>query len=402
MTHEALRERLLDLAYGELSPRAAREVEEHADSCEACRGELGRIRETRRLMSSLPEEPAPAEGERILLAAAREAAGRRRTERALPRWVLGGSLVAASLAAVVAVSYRVATMRPRSAGREDVNALMGESPYARPPPPESAPPAESPAPPKAAPEPDARREPPEETRRPHVERSRTAAAPPPASAEPAPPAAPAGEKKKARSERSEGPVTGFAAPAAPARPEPSARAEDERAPAPPGAYAVQDRARELPPSAAASAPPSPAPSSARPERRGAERPEVEGSRAAKAAAPAREGAPADAAPASDPVLRYEALRAAGRLRVEESTFPGCTHELWRRVERDPEGQVVAYSWEEMAGTQRLRLEGIYAPGGKLARKRAFVGSTSVSDAFVKFRAPPAWAAEVDAPPRCAE
>ena len=35
MTHEELRDRLLDLAYGELAPRAAREVEEHAATCEA-------------------------------------------------------------------------------------------------------------------------------------------------------------------------------------------------------------------------------------------------------------------------------------------------------------------------------------------------------------------------------
>ncbi len=33
MTHEELRDRLLDLACGELAPRDAREVEEHAATC---------------------------------------------------------------------------------------------------------------------------------------------------------------------------------------------------------------------------------------------------------------------------------------------------------------------------------------------------------------------------------
>ncbi len=74
MTHEELRDRLLDLACGELSPRDARAVEEHAAACEVCGAELARLRGTRRIMAALPEEPAPERGERILLAAAREAA----------------------------------------------------------------------------------------------------------------------------------------------------------------------------------------------------------------------------------------------------------------------------------------------------------------------------------------
>ena len=74
MSQDAFQDRLLDLAYGELSPREAREVEAHAASCPACRAELARIRETRRIMAALPDEPAPEAGERLLLAAAREAA----------------------------------------------------------------------------------------------------------------------------------------------------------------------------------------------------------------------------------------------------------------------------------------------------------------------------------------
>ncbi len=113
--------------------------------------------------------------------------------------------------------------------------------------------------------------------------------------------------------------------------------------------------------------------------------------------------PLDAAPAgSDAVARYEALRAEGRVHAEERTFPGCTRELWRRVERDPEGRVVSYAWEEVVGTQRLRLEAVYGPDGKLARKRAFDARTSAPEAFVKFRVPPAASVDIDAPPRCGE
>ena len=83
MTHEELRDRLLDLAFGELSPRDARKVEEHVGACEACRAELARHRgEPAGSCRRSREEPAPAGGERILVAAAREAA---RAPRAAPR-----------------------------------------------------------------------------------------------------------------------------------------------------------------------------------------------------------------------------------------------------------------------------------------------------------------------------
>ncbi len=95
MTHEALREKLLDLAYGELSPREAREVEGHAAACAECAAELARMRGTRAVMRKLPEEPAPDAGERILVAAAREASEARARPRRLPRWIWRGSAVAA-------------------------------------------------------------------------------------------------------------------------------------------------------------------------------------------------------------------------------------------------------------------------------------------------------------------
>jgi hypothetical protein len=126
MTHDELRDRLLDLAYGELSPHDAREVEAHAASCEACRAELARIRGTRLAMSALPVEPAPAKGEGILLAAAREAAERRsRAHRPIPRWLWRGAIVALPVAAVVAVSFRLAVLAPRE--RSERDALVGES-----------------------------------------------------------------------------------------------------------------------------------------------------------------------------------------------------------------------------------------------------------------------------------
>jgi hypothetical protein len=154
MTHEELRDRLLDLAYGELAPREAREVEEHAASCEACRAELASIRGTRQVMSALPVEPAPQGPERILVAAAREAARGRAPRRAWPRWLWAAPVVGASLAAVVAVSLRLGPVRPPSAAREDPDALRGESPYAMQAPaaPAAPPPAAAEATPREAPE----------------------------------------------------------------------------------------------------------------------------------------------------------------------------------------------------------------------------------------------------------
>src|SRR5512138_503495 len=145
---DAYTERLLDLAYGELSTREARQVEAHAASCEACRAELARIRGTRRVMAALPDEAAPERGERILIAAAREAAEARRPRRLVPRWLLGGAVVAASVAVVAAVSLRVSEWTPRHG--EEPSQL--QSPYAARPLDFEAPPAASP-PPVRAPDP---------------------------------------------------------------------------------------------------------------------------------------------------------------------------------------------------------------------------------------------------------
>jgi hypothetical protein len=124
MTHEIAREKLVDLAYGELSRREARAVEAHAERCDACRAALAQMTDTRRLMSALRPEAAPERGESILLAAAREAArARARPRRVLPPWLWAGSVAAVALLAVGALSYRLLTLRP--VGQEDPDALMG-------------------------------------------------------------------------------------------------------------------------------------------------------------------------------------------------------------------------------------------------------------------------------------
>jgi hypothetical protein len=388
MTHEELRDRLLDLAYGELAPRDARAVEQHAATCEACGVELARIRGTRRMMSALPQEAAPAEGERILLAAAREAV-RGRGRRRVPRWLWATPVVAASLAAVVAVSLRLGAVAPSR--REDPNALVGPSPYAQAP----AAPAPAAAPPAAPPQ-----------------SGSIAAAPDQAAPaeRAAPPPAP--EKKRAdaphrRDEESRwatapapGPAEDHAAPAAPAAPPPAA----PRAPPPPAAASgasgqAAPSAGSGPVAALRAAPESKAEAPAPAPNRSAR------ALAAPQAAPGASGA--DAAEASSleeraasAVTRYEELRRSGRLRAEVRAFPACAREPWRRVERDPDGRIVSYAWESVSDGRRLRLEAIYGPDGSLALKRAVDAQTGAPEALVKFRVPRVGEIDLDAPTVC--
>jgi hypothetical protein len=74
MNHESCRERLVELVYGELTGRQAREVERHLETCDACRAERDELLATRAAMHRLE---APAEPERldpVVLAEARRAA----------------------------------------------------------------------------------------------------------------------------------------------------------------------------------------------------------------------------------------------------------------------------------------------------------------------------------------
>ena len=106
MTHEVARERLLDLAYGELEPSERKQVELHVSVCAGCAAELAGLARTRAAASLLPD-PVPPGGRAELLEAARRAvAGEVRPRRA--RWSrpVGWMAVAATILAVGGVTMR--------------------------------------------------------------------------------------------------------------------------------------------------------------------------------------------------------------------------------------------------------------------------------------------------------
>jgi hypothetical protein len=100
------------------------------------------------------------------------------------------------------------------------------------------------------------------------------------------------------------------------------------------------------------------------------------------------------------VARYEELRRSGRLRAEVRLLPACPREPWRRVERDPDGRIVSYAWESLAGARRLRLEAIYAPDGSLALARALDAATGAPAPFPDVRPPSIDEIDLDAPAAC--
>jgi anti-sigma factor RsiW len=154
MKHDLASEKLLELAYGELSAREARDVAAHAEGCERCREELARIRETRSLMAQLPMEPPPEGGLGIVMAAAREAAsarGRRGTGL-LPPWLWAGSLGAVAAVVVAVVSWQLTRTAPSDGLRARDGDLLGAP----------SPAVVAVAPPAAAPEPPSPAEPPVE------------------------------------------------------------------------------------------------------------------------------------------------------------------------------------------------------------------------------------------------
>ncbi|HEX9242856.1 MAG TPA: zf-HC2 domain-containing protein [Anaeromyxobacter sp.] len=366
MTHDELRERLLELAFGELTPREAREVEEHAGSCEACRAELARLRGTRQVMAALPVEPAPERGEGILLAAAREAAEKRKERSRVSRWLWRGALVAVPVAAVIAVSLRIAGLSPRE--QADRDALLGESRISLAPPEVAEPPAAAPEPApakkKSEAAPPASAGPPAREERSRSEQ-RFATAPPPAPAEPAHPSpipSPLrGEGQGEGPAQREGAERADRFAAAPAAPPPSSAAD-------------------VAPSRALAKKAAPAPSAAR-------RADGEAGAAAGAVAAPQE---------PDALARYEALRREGRLRVETREFPGCPSESWRRIERDPEGRIVSYAWR----SEWYRIEVVYGPDGRWVDKHAFDARTGAPDPLVKFAVPRREALDLDAPTVC--
>jgi hypothetical protein len=161
MTHAETQDLLVDLAFGELDPPRAAEVEEHLAGCAECRKEKAALDEARRLSAPLREleEPPPGFDERILAAARAEAhhqhdgnvgqvievtgdvrplgveAARidahapvraRPAERRRPKWMvrvaLGGSVAAAAALALVVsttLDARRTAQRVSEAQRED-------------------------------------------------------------------------------------------------------------------------------------------------------------------------------------------------------------------------------------------------------------------------------------------
>jgi hypothetical protein len=431
MTHERASEKLLDLAYGELSPAEAREVEAHAATCDACRAELAGMRETRALMAMLPAEPAPERGEAILVAAARQAADAARDRRRiLPRWLWAGSAGAVAAALVAVVSWQLAKTTPESTFAERKGDLMGfarpveQAPSAAPAAPPLAPPAAAPAPADDLTAKDSRlAEPrlakgaPATTLAFGAKAERKEAAPVPtqpapkaeAAAEPAeqekakaiarqaaPPAKPLGALGSGGYGGGAGGAGGWV-PVAPAESEGSA------GPAPGRARVARDEAladRAEPEMAMAE--PAPAPAAAAPP------PPVQSAPAAKRAAGAQ-GSDASAAEAvglarargegRKAAVKADASEppAAGPMRVEVRTFAGCPGERRRVVERDGEGRVVRYLREG----ERRTVEHRYAPDGRLAAAFAVEAGARTplpldAPGLVRF----ARDAGMDAPPRC--
>jgi len=440
MSHDAFTEKLLDLAYGELSPREARKVEAHAASCEACRGEIAHIRETRRVMAGLPQEPAPERGERILLAAAREAAALRaqgqpdeaaperagawgaRPHRApqqegrFPPWLWGASVVAASLVAVAAVSYRIVAMRPGPLQRGDNEALLGDSPYAA-----------------RAPSPQATIEPRPEPDRP-VGGGGTAPGDRPGAQ---PPVVTFSERKQLGSPREERPSRAFAAPpplAAPAEPAaPSARPSPSPLPLSPGnplTHGMEEGIKgEGGPAREGTEAMAVDPRGASEDAARAPRPEAEPRRAdepsrmttreeAPSGATASRGGPPAPSAAQPAPARAPGRRAKGVEALEEAerhtalsapgplvrTFERCAGESRRIVETDPQGRVVRYVREGTIARRRVRIDHVFRPDGAL--DAASVQDLDAGGAALDARALgivlPARAEEagIDAPPRC--
>ncbi|HTN50984.1 MAG TPA: zf-HC2 domain-containing protein [Anaeromyxobacter sp.] len=370
MNHDAFQDRLLDLAYGELSPRETREVEAHAETCPGCRAALARIRGTRRLASALPLEPAPERGEAILVAAAREAIrARARPRRTLPPWLWAGSLATVALLAVAAVSYRILALRPGPLAPPEAEVLLGSGRT----------PAEPAPPPTSAP----------------------AVEPTPASPAIAAPA----QEEEARRDRAKAPSASSAAGAAPAERKAVAEEKPEAKPLSQATDAFAGARVEAPapppPSAAPAAPPLARPEAAQvagaagaaPEQKRAQGPGLIG--VAPEPARSRALATADTARVEDPLERHRRLRDAGRLRAEAVVFQACPGEAWRKVETDPEGRVVAYLRGGTLAGKPFEAELYYGEDGALgaARFRAGEGPWST------YRLPAAPGADVPAPLR---
>jgi len=386
MTDHAERDLLLDLAYGELDDRAARRVREHVAGCAWCRAELDELQGTRRLMSALPELPAPERGERILVAAAREAADRARRPRALlPRWLVPGLALAATVTLVSVVSLRLAREQEGPLAPEDERALMKAAPA----PAEVAAPA-APAAAALAEKQDAGPAKDEAAREaaPRPAASRYAQAPPPPPVRSAPePATP--RTLELRRERA---ATGAAASnaAEPIQAEELAVRDDAKGEGVVGGvagFAGQPGAApgEAEADAAVASAPAPAPAAAPPE--AAKRAAATSERKAAAPRAVREQAAPDAPLAQAVVVR---------------TFPGCAGETRREIRRDLEGRVRWFIREGVADGRAVRVELDFDIEGALTASRGRDLATGAAVPADVLPGLPRSAAQVDpdAPPRC--
>ena len=329
MNHETCRERLLDLAYGELSRREAVEVERHLAQCEPCRLERDGMASTLGAMRRLEPPPAPEGGDGVVLAAARQAAEERRSNsfglalRGFGIRVAAGTAFAV-LAALLLVNVRQGLRSPaEDVERERAAARSRAEPTAGPPPPVAEAPALVPAPaePEARPQAKASRrehdQPAPASKKSIARRDERVASPEraprgpqvaaPAAPSPSPvPVAPPGEL-------SEGLSPGAAADERAEQPERRRWAERPPAPSEPetfalgGGKAAPGTADQLRPQAAA------------PAARGSE---------ARAAAPGRQDRPAQqlrapSGPSSAWAREVERRRAAGELSEAQKRFEPC-------------------------------------------------------------------------------
>jgi hypothetical protein len=389
MTHEACRSKLLELAYGELSRDEARAAEAHVADCAECRAELEKVQGTRRAMARLPLEPAPAEGEAVLFAAAREPPESRRATRRgriLPSWAWGGAVGLAAAAAVVAVSYRLVELEPRRA--DDLDALRGGGYEAPETSMKSAPSAPDAAPnPNPNPNPSAQRSAP------------TLGAAPPASPPPAP------SRKSVH-----------AAPPPRVAAAPERERESGREVAEPDDARAESRAvlRSAPPPRAAAAP--------EPERESGREAvaEPDDARAESRAARAQDAAPAEAPADADerqaearadraksaPVARQPFPAAAPPTfpppGVERRTFKSCPGEHVRELERDADGRVIRWAREGELGGRAVRVEARYGEDGALLDLNVTPAGADVDAADAAALGVPLRAADasLDGPPRC--
>jgi len=113
MTHEDAREKLLDLAYGELEPSERVQVELHVSVCAGCAAELADLARTRAAASLLPDPDLPGGRAELLEAARRAVAGEVRPRRT--RWSrpVGWMAVAATVLAVGGLTMRWMDESPR-------------------------------------------------------------------------------------------------------------------------------------------------------------------------------------------------------------------------------------------------------------------------------------------------